>query len=282
MDKEALPPPVCPVNGCGLSYDVILRSSDNKRFGGHSATLGSFSLGFPAPGSTTEGAEIEDVSLSESSAVLELLLKFLHPNLPQPDVTQLQMSTLEELSEAVEKYQVYPAMQVCKLVMKTTIEDHPVAVLKYALKHGYAKLGEIAMLYTLDMPLVDIYSKMKDVDPRFFGFWALYRERMNLEIRKSWINSIVNRVPIPIHDGNRCSAYNGFYGELVSFLSNRNFKPDFICFDRAIEWEKYRLAGCPLCSSWSPESAQVEWTKSVNSHRQTLFEEVFGEEESGM
>ena len=49
--------------------------------------------------------------------MLELLLKFMHPNFPQPDITQLGMSTLEELSEAVEKYQVYPAMQLCKVVM---------------------------------------------------------------------------------------------------------------------------------------------------------------------
>ncbi|KAK1221796.1 hypothetical protein PQX77_015390 [Marasmius sp. AFHP31] len=277
MEQEpALPPPACPVDGCNLSYDVVLRSSDDKRFGAHSTTLGSFSLGFPAAGSTIEGEENPDVSLSETSVVLELLLKFLHPNTPQPDVTQLQISTLEDFSEAAEKYQVYPAMQVCKFAMKATVPEHPVAVLRYALKHGHAKLAETAILHTLAIPMVDMYEELRNVDPRFFGYWALYREKMNLSVRVNWINAYSNySIDVPNHTGH-CGAWVSFASSVTSLITAMSSKPDFLCFDQIVQREKYRLATCSHCNSWSSGSRPAKWTQSVNSHRQRIFEEVFG------
>ena len=58
------------------------------------------------------------VSLPESSAILELLFQFIYPR-QYPDVECMgDAGTFAELAGAVEKYQVYPAISVCKLRMK--------------------------------------------------------------------------------------------------------------------------------------------------------------------
>ena len=48
---------------------------------------------------------------------LELLFQFCYPN-HHPNVEELEFDALALLAEAAEKYQVIPAMNVCKLIMK--------------------------------------------------------------------------------------------------------------------------------------------------------------------
>lgn len=58
----------------------------------------------------------EDVELSEDSDVVMLLLKFMHHQ-PQPDLSLLASKLLIKFANAAEKYGVYCATGVCKVMI---------------------------------------------------------------------------------------------------------------------------------------------------------------------
>lgn len=45
------------------------------------------------------------------------MFQYIYP-MPQPDISLLPFETLAPLAEAAEKYQVFPAMFVCKTYMQ--------------------------------------------------------------------------------------------------------------------------------------------------------------------
>lgn len=59
----------------------------------------------------------EIVHLTETAMTLELLFQFCYPN-HRPDVEELEFDDLALLAEAAEKYQVIPAMNICKIIMR--------------------------------------------------------------------------------------------------------------------------------------------------------------------
>ena len=98
-----------------MNIDLILESSDGVRYGAHKKNLERYSDGFPIAEATNSHNEV--VALSERSSVLQLLLQFMH-NTRQPELKNLPFSTVESLAEAVEKYMVFSAIQVCKMQME--------------------------------------------------------------------------------------------------------------------------------------------------------------------
>jgi hypothetical protein len=83
----------------------------------HRMNLEMHSEGFAAAGECTIPASSEALDLPETAAVLELLLQYMYRQ-PQPDLTQVKFVDLSDLAEAAEKYQVYPAMEICKVMME--------------------------------------------------------------------------------------------------------------------------------------------------------------------
>lgn len=75
--------------------------------------MGRFSDGFSTADSVTTSLN-ENVSLSETSTVLKLLLQFMHPT-RLSDISQVEFEVLEPLAYAAEKYLVYSAMAICKI-----------------------------------------------------------------------------------------------------------------------------------------------------------------------
>lgn len=78
--------------------------------------LSTHSGGFAAPENTVSVRD-DPVALSETSSVLELLLQYLYPG-PQPDLTAIEFSELAQLAEAAQKYEVWSAMDITKLLMR--------------------------------------------------------------------------------------------------------------------------------------------------------------------
>ena len=103
------------VAGCILDIDLVLESSNHVVFGAHKRNLELYSEGFPIAQGTN--SENEVVILSEGGLVLYLLLAFMH-NTEQPDLSKFGFSTLALFAEAVEKYMVFSARQVCKMHME--------------------------------------------------------------------------------------------------------------------------------------------------------------------
>ncbi|KAF9457634.1 hypothetical protein BDZ94DRAFT_1272645 [Collybia nuda] len=151
--EDVKPRVSCEISECLLPIDVILQSSDGVRFAAHSINLEIYSSAFPpaAFGPTPD----EIVHLPESSEVIRLLLRYMHHH-RQPDSEVITFDVLEGLAEAVEKYVIYSAMEVCKIKMKEAISDHPLEVLVYAAKHGYPDMCDKAAPATLSYSLEDI------------------------------------------------------------------------------------------------------------------------------
>lgn len=109
-----------PVADCPLHVDVVVRAADGVGFGAHTANLLKYSDAFPgveAPAAHGRGAVIR---LSESADVVDLLLRFMHGG-RQPALSALAVDTLAALAAAVERYQVYSAVELCKAHMRCVL-----------------------------------------------------------------------------------------------------------------------------------------------------------------
>jgi hypothetical protein len=95
--------------------DIVFRSSDKVLFKVHSRNLELHSNVFPS-GEFVAVGEGDPVDLEESSDILELFFQYFYAQ-PQPDLSILQPDTMIRLGEAVEKYEVYSAMPICKEYM---------------------------------------------------------------------------------------------------------------------------------------------------------------------
>ena len=93
--------------------EVSFQSCDGVRFRIHINNLKACSGTLAPPSFTTFG---EIVTLTESSTILEILFQFLY-NQRRLDLGSVEFKILESLAEAAEKYQVYPAMSMCKIYM---------------------------------------------------------------------------------------------------------------------------------------------------------------------
>ncbi|THU75392.1 hypothetical protein K435DRAFT_707243, partial [Dendrothele bispora CBS 962.96] len=103
---------------CPYPVDIILESSDGKKFGAHTTNLELYSDSFPNINmitKTTDGPEI--VKLSETADIIFLMLQFMH-NQVHPDCDSLKPGLLLDLAKATEKYGMYPAFEACKKAMR--------------------------------------------------------------------------------------------------------------------------------------------------------------------
>ena len=98
-----------------MQPDLVLVSSDGKRFGTHSKNLGEFTGGFPLDIAPSNGEEVQMPDLG--SKALSLFLQYIHHH-RHPDLSDVPFATLAELAEAVEKYDLYSATEICKLQMR--------------------------------------------------------------------------------------------------------------------------------------------------------------------
>lgn len=165
---------------CTLDVDITLQSSDCYRYKTHSKNLALYCDAFPAVGSVTID-ENEVVQMAESREIVSLLIKFMHRGY-QPDLSNVGFETLSALAEAVEKYVVFSAIPVCKAKMRcasirqsedTTvhmksrdaIDEHPVEVFLYAIRHGHQELRDLSARETFHIPLLDLARMVGQVAP---------------------------------------------------------------------------------------------------------------------
>jgi hypothetical protein len=98
---------------CSDDAEITFKSVDNVLFRIHKDNLQACTEGFSPPEGSTFS---EVVGLSEPASILTLLFQFIYP-VPVPDLESTEASVLSALAEAAEKYQVYPAMGICRIYM---------------------------------------------------------------------------------------------------------------------------------------------------------------------
>ncbi|KAG6839270.1 hypothetical protein C0991_004296, partial [Blastosporella zonata] len=156
--------------------DVVFCSSDKTLFRIHTRNLEITSGGFPPADFILSD---EYIDLTEDSSTLELMFQFVYPR-PQPRLEEVTFEALIRLSEAVEKYQVYPAMQVCNLYMAKTLPNHALDILEYSLRHDYpALINRSAPFVTL----ATISAAWKSVSPSLLYTWLRYYDCWNSKVR---------------------------------------------------------------------------------------------------
>ncbi|KAF8055418.1 hypothetical protein FPV67DRAFT_830280 [Lyophyllum atratum] len=204
---DSSPIRACP--DCPLKVDILLRSSDGARFAAHSQNLEQYSEGFAPSAFLSEN--VPTVPVQEKSKVVLLLLQYMHLK-PQPDLTSLKFDVLEALANAVEKYLVYSAMPICKLHMTNHVTNHPVAVLRYAVKHGYNSLADEAALLAISQEFKAMKSKFEK-GSQIPYIWLEYREQWMLILR--WLYT--DEPPVVLHKGGLrdCESWAPFYWEVL-------------------------------------------------------------------
>ncbi|KAJ7821234.1 hypothetical protein B0H14DRAFT_2371462 [Mycena olivaceomarginata] len=154
---------------CAPDADITLSSSSGLLFRVHRKNLETHSSAFAsASAATTAQPEPEPVALTEPSDVLELVLQFMYPQ-PQPDLRALDFRTLAALAEAVEKYEVYPALTLCRSQMESFVCTHPLEVLVYALRHGHTNLANEAAQQSMRCGVAEA---MDILSPETFRDWV--------------------------------------------------------------------------------------------------------------
>ncbi|KAF8900926.1 hypothetical protein CPB85DRAFT_1439321 [Mucidula mucida] len=136
----------CPDKECNEVVDVIVKSSDRKLFGAHSHRLALYSAAFP-PHVDAGGDATVDVY--EQSDVVELLLRYFHPEHEFPDTMSIHFDLFDRLAEAAEKYTIHSLIEISKLRMRLSVSTQPLEVLQYAVRHDYQTLWEPAAAQSL-------------------------------------------------------------------------------------------------------------------------------------
>jgi len=208
---DARAQPECPVKECNLYVDLVLESSDGIRCGAHKTNLEQYSAGFPIAEATISDHEV--VTLSEKASVLHLLLQFMH-NTRQPELRKLSFPTLALLAEAVEKYMVFPGMQVCKLQMGIALKDHPLEVFLYAIKHDYGDLADEVAPSLIHVPFETFMDQATSAGLSANAVIRFIRYR---EHWSSLLNILYGPLPVFKHSGgiDTCENWAEFYTAIL-------------------------------------------------------------------
>ncbi|KAF8650287.1 hypothetical protein AX16_005315 [Volvariella volvacea WC 439] len=154
-----------------LDADVVICSADGVIFRLHKRNLEAGCGAFPPASFPTLG---EVVHLTESGSTLEILFQFLYPR-QQPDWEALDIAELFDLVEAAEKYEVYTAIAMCRILMKRYMDSHPQYLFAYGTKHDYPDFADQAarLLLKRGAAIEDFISLLT---PGAVLAWARYQD----------------------------------------------------------------------------------------------------------
>lgn len=119
---ETLRTKLTPELVCAPDADITFESCDHVLFKVHKKNLESTSEGFSLPSEMIATHEL--VPLTERAEVLDLLFRYMYPQRP-PDLTSIPFASFADLAEAAEKYQLYVAIEFCRMLMKCVVASIP-------------------------------------------------------------------------------------------------------------------------------------------------------------
>ncbi|KAF5318739.1 hypothetical protein D9619_011048 [Psilocybe cf. subviscida] len=153
--------------------DVTFCSHDKIHFKLQRKYLEANTGAFPGAEFDTQG---EIVHLQESAAVLSVLFGFTSPK-AHPDIEELDFKLLAAVAEAAEKYEVFYAMNICRMQMRQFTAKHPLEILSHAAKHDYPKLIRDVAPALVRHPVVFVAEQLP---PRYLVPWLRYHEKWDL------------------------------------------------------------------------------------------------------
>ncbi|KAK7686409.1 hypothetical protein QCA50_010633 [Cerrena zonata] len=200
--------------------DIIIRSFDGIHFRVYRRDLEAYSEGFVAP-PCGNNSPIETVQLSETSGVLKLLLQFMRKQ-RQPDIKDIEFELLADLAEAAEKYEVYAAIQLCNIYMRNGVSEHPLQVLSYATKHGYADLANECAIHTIGM---DVKQVLRCLPPNVHVSWLQFHLRwQNLPHELLRYKSAIQCRRRADGSSPPCTQWSEFYARVAESFARKGLK----------------------------------------------------------
>jgi hypothetical protein len=247
------PIPACTViPNCPLSADIVLVSSNGDRFGTHCKNLGEFTGGFPldiAP-------DGEDVSMPDlSSEVLSLFLKYIHHH-RQPDLSRLSFECLSQLAEAVEKYDVYSATEICKMHMSSHAENHCVEVFQYASEHGYRDLMDAATRTAIEVKswnneISEVCNRRSDLQSAWYRYNEYWRSLFEVCYNEPQPILVSGGIP-----SCQCIGWRKFRNVVISQVKREI--AIFSKFGNIVDDARYHVKDCGHC-----DKRADRWKKRV-------------------
>jgi len=133
--------------------------------------------------------ENQTVQLSEDAVILELLFRFCYPD-RHPDLENLPFSTLTRLTEAVEKYNAFSGILICKIRMKNNLPHEAFDIFLYGANHDYTDI------MTMAAPLVVLSTPPSKIVPalpvELHERWLQYYEKWLLILRDALSSSVLH------------------------------------------------------------------------------------------
>jgi len=152
--------------------DVTIKSIDGVQFSLHRKYLAANTGAFPPMEIETAG---EIVNLTEDAATLELLFQFIYPQ-RHPSLDGAPYKVVAPLAEAAEKYEVFAAMNICRMKMVNFLPAHAKGIMAYAAKHGYRDIVDKAAPLAVPLPIRDVVQLL----PQHLAVqWLTYRQQLN-------------------------------------------------------------------------------------------------------
>ncbi|KAF8868576.1 hypothetical protein CPB84DRAFT_1695834 [Gymnopilus junonius] len=134
--------------------DITIQSSDGIIFKLHRHNLATHTDAFP-------GTELDldthgdIVHLTEPGCVLEIVFEYVYPR-KQPKLNNIDFEILMSVAEAVEKYNVFSAMNTCEVRLSEILPEHAAEILVHAIKHDYPELIDKAAIHISRIPILEL------------------------------------------------------------------------------------------------------------------------------
>lgn len=97
-----------------VDSDVTIEAADGVLFCLHTQNLKITTGAFPGSEFSTKE---EHTRLTENSDVLEIVFAYIYPQ-RHPNLENMEFALLLRIAEAVEKYEVFPAINLCVVRMR--------------------------------------------------------------------------------------------------------------------------------------------------------------------
>lgn len=170
--------------------DISFLSSDGILFKLHKKNLEVAAGAFPP--TEFHSAADEVITLTEPSGTLEVLFQFIYPARHPKLEETIKFDLLDAVAEAAEKYEVYIAMDACKILMRNALPNHAAEIMLYAVKHNYTDIVDLAAIPLLDYPFEELMNTLPGDSIRP---WAIYYQKWSVVHNKACIWHSTTPIP---------------------------------------------------------------------------------------
>ncbi|KAF9006835.1 hypothetical protein BDZ89DRAFT_1079555 [Hymenopellis radicata] len=171
--------------------DVCIVSSDGIRFKVHSTNLRSASSIFPTPPPTSQSDDA--VHLDEPARVLRILLAYIYPDPPHPELEDAEFDLLYDVAIAADKYQFMMLVYICEFALEKHSATNAFKILRYAELRGNKRVMDRVARDTLMFGLSTGIQELQG-DRELFSRWVCVHLCFLLVLSSSYSRNSIHQI----------------------------------------------------------------------------------------